>query len=284
MYNSIAMKNLSSGNRWQVRVIAALCTVALLICVPLLREEYNQIQPDSNDTIVLPARVASTIGRTTSPSDINYIAVGDSYTIGTGASPGTSWPADLASDLRAKGVKIEITDNMGVDGYTTQDAIDQELPDFEKLRPDFATLMIGANDTYRPGTAEQFRSQLLKLLGRMQNVLPNKRHIVLVTIPDYSVTPGGKGYSAMNNAKEKIVLYNEVIKDVGQERGLPVADICPLSRQMGKDPTLRGYGDLHPSAREYAIWERHIFPLVYRMLRHADTDDSHSKAKAVTSK
>lgn len=215
---------------------------------------------------VMYGRSAAAAGAMSTPG-IAYVAVGDSYTIGTGTTPGQSWPALLTAHLQAKRVPITLVGNLGHDGFTTDQAMTFELPEYSSDHPTFATLMIGVNDTYRSTTPDQFRAELRSLLDSMQAGLPDKRRIVMVTIPDYSVTPAGSHYAAMNGAGGKIASFNAILKDEAARRGLPIVDVTPLSRHMASDPTLVASDHLHPSAKEYAIWEKAVFPVVYRMLK-----------------
>src|ERR1700722_20434813 len=80
------------------------------------------------------------------PGSIRYAAIGDSYTCGTGALPTQAWPEVLTNDLQKHGVKIGLALNSGVDGWTTEQALDIEMPAFKKAHPQFASLMIGVND------------------------------------------------------------------------------------------------------------------------------------------
>src|SRR6266446_8002356 len=77
---------------------------------------------------------------------IRYAAIGDSYSIGEGASPNESWPAVLTRHLNAQGLHIDLVANPSRTGWTTRDAIDLELPIFLTSEPNFATLLIGVND------------------------------------------------------------------------------------------------------------------------------------------
>ena len=58
---------------------------------------------------------------------MRYLALGDSYTIGTGASsPAHSWPAIIAQRLRQQtGTQVDL-DNPAVNGFTTLDLIKHE--------------------------------------------------------------------------------------------------------------------------------------------------------------
>src|SRR5712692_9201248 len=88
---------------------------------------------------------------------IRYAAIGDSYSIGEGASPDESWPALLTRHLNAQGLHVDLVANPSRTGWTTQQAIDLELPIFLGLKPNFATLQIGVNDWVQGVDAETFR-------------------------------------------------------------------------------------------------------------------------------
>src|SRR5215813_3449992 len=68
---------------------------------------------------------------------IHYAVIGDSYSCGEGASPNESWPALLTRHLNENGIHVELVENPSRTGWTTQDAIDRELPVFFKAKPDF---------------------------------------------------------------------------------------------------------------------------------------------------
>ena len=69
---------------------------------------------------------------------IRYVAIGDSYSIGEGASPDESWPALVTGHLNANGLHVDLVANPSRTGWTTQQAIDQELPIFLAAKPEFA--------------------------------------------------------------------------------------------------------------------------------------------------
>src|SRR5438876_11145114 len=100
-------------------------------------------------------------------SRIRYVAIGDSYTIGEGASPNESWPAVLTRHLNEKGLRVELVANPSVTGWTTQQAIERELPVFLKANPNFATLQIGVNDWVQDVDEETFRKRFVFLASQM---------------------------------------------------------------------------------------------------------------------
>jgi lysophospholipase L1-like esterase len=198
---------------------------------------------------------------------IRYVAIGDSYSIGEGASPNESWPAVLTRHLNEKGLRVELVANPSRTGWTTKEAIDHELPVFVRARPNFATLQIGANDWVQGISEEIFRKRLALLLDRILGVLASKNRLLIVTIPDFSVTPAGGRYGQGRDISEGILRFNQIIIEEAKRRELRVVGVFQLSKEMKSDSSLIAADGLHPSAREYAEWEKVIFPAALELLR-----------------
>ena len=203
----------------------------------------------------------------TNPEKIRYAVVGDSYSCGEGATPGESWPALLTQHLKRDGVDVDLVSNPSVTGWTTKDAIDKELPKFVNSNPNFATLLIGVNDWVQGVDETTFRNRFSYLLDHMLAVLPNKKHLLVVTIPDFGVTPTGPKYARGRNIHEGITQFNQIVTEEAHKRGLEVVDIFPLSKKMGQDKSLVAKDGLHPSAKAYAEWETIIFPAALELLK-----------------
>jgi len=199
---------------------------------------------------------------------IRYVAIGDSYSIGEGASPDESWPALLTRHLNAKGLHVDLVANPSRTGWTTQDAIDRELPIFIKSKPDFATLQIGVNDWVQGVDAETFRKNFTYLVDQMLAMLPGKNRLLVITIPDFGVTQTGPKYARGRDISEGIASFNKIIIEEATKRGLRIVDVFPISKQMSNDPALVAADGLHPSAKEYAAWEKIIFPVVFELLKN----------------
>lgn len=198
---------------------------------------------------------------------IRYAVVGDSYSCGEGAKPNESWPSVMTQHLKAQGLEIELVSNPSVTGWTAKDAIDKELPKFIRSNPNFATLLIGVNDWVQNVDEQSFRNRLSYLLDSMLAVLPNKKRLLVVTIPDFGVTPTGPKYSRGRNIHEGIAAFNKIVTEEAHKRGLQVVDIFPLSKKMGQDKSLVAKDGLHPSAKAYAEWEKLIFPSALELLK-----------------
>jgi len=195
-----------------------------------------------------------------------YVAIGDSYSIGEGASPNESWPAILTRHLNAQGLHVDLVANPSRTGWTTQQAIDHELPIFVAARPTLATLQVGVNDWVQGVDEETFRKRFVALVDQMLGVLPDKNRLLIVTIPDFGVTPTGPRYARGRNISEGIAAFNKIVIEESARRGLRIVDVFELSKKMGTDHSLVATDGLHPSAKEYAEWEKIIFPAAVELL------------------
>lgn len=187
--------------------------------------------------------------------EIRFLPLGDSYTICEGAKWEESWPFLLTQHLRDAGFPIKLLGNPAVTGYTTDQLISEELPVFDKLKPTFVTILIGVNDYVQGRSSQQFSDKLIFVLDHVQKHLPNPNKIILITIPDYSVTSGGAQYARGRDVHQGIMQFNNIIKAEASKRKLPVVDIFPSTLKMKTDPSLISEDGLHPSAKEYANWE-----------------------------
>lgn len=198
---------------------------------------------------------------------VNYLPLGDSYTICTGAAEKESWPVILTKHLNEAGIKTILQDNPARNGYSTQNLIDNELPVFKKLKPDFVTLLIGVNDWVRGVSATEFKKNFVFILFEVQKQLADKNKIIVITIPDFGVTPEGKNYGGGRNISKGISEFNTIIKSEAKKRNLAVVDIFDVSQKMKDDNSLVAKDGLHPSAKEYAVWETMILPAAKKVLK-----------------
>ncbi len=197
---------------------------------------------------------------------VRYVAVGDSYTYGQGAGQGQDWPTLLTRDLQNHQVRIELVRNLGKNGWTSQQVIDYQLPEFKQLQPTFATLLIGVNDWVQGVSHKDFQTRFSYLLTQMIQTLPNKDRIIVLTIPNYSATPVGVGLGLRGGNSAGISEFNAIIVEEAAKQGVRVVDLYPLSQAMRTNPELVSPDGLHPSAQEYALWEKEIFPIAYQLV------------------
>lgn len=194
---------------------------------------------------------------------LSYVALGDSYTIGTGVRAAERWPDQLVA--RVGPARLWLVANLGVNGYTSGDVVRRELPQLASLRPAFASLLVGVNDVVQGVPAERFRDNAARILDALLDDLPAKR-ILVVSTPDYTLTPEGTRYGDRDSQRARIVGNNAVLAELAGARGIAVVDIFDLSGRVRDDPSLVADDGLHPSAEQYRLWVDRIAPQVERLI------------------
>lgn len=196
---------------------------------------------------------------------IKYVPLGDSYTICTGATEAESWPSILTKHLNEKNITTELLFNPSKNGYTSQNLIDIELPKFDKSDCNFATILIGVNDWVREVSTEEFHENLNYIIDHVEKKIGKKR-IILITIPDFGVTPQGSLYGGGRNITKGIIEFNDIIKSEAVKRKIVLVDIFLMTQDMKGKSDLIAADGLHPSAKEYALWEKMILPVAGDLL------------------
>jgi acyl-CoA thioesterase I len=183
---------------------------------------------------------------------LRYLALGDSYTIGTGASDEShSWPAIIASRLGA-----ELT-NPAVNGFTTLDLINQELRLVQRLKPDFVTILIGVNDLVQGRSPEQYRHSLTTIHDAIAE-LPSAR-VAAVSIPTWSYVPAAADFGGKDHIERLTRIFNEVAREEATRRGFKWIDIGEASTSgIGSKGWIASDG-LHPGDPQYAAWAEAIW-------------------------
>ncbi|MEA2544814.1 MAG: acyl-CoA thioesterase, partial [Chloroflexota bacterium] len=131
---------------------------------------------------------------TAAATRLRYVALGDSYTIGTATrTEAERWPDQLVARLGPVPPTLELVANLGVNGFTSRDVIEVELPRLDALRPDFVSLLIGVNDVVQGVPEAAYRTNAAAILDDLLRRLAPDR-IVVVATPDYTVTPQGANF------------------------------------------------------------------------------------------
>jgi acyl-CoA thioesterase-1 len=190
---------------------------------------------------------------------IRYVAVGDSYTIGTSIAGVDAFPNQLVAAVNDK-VPLQLVANLGVNGYSTADVLRAELPRLPVLQPDFVTLLIGVNDVVRNVPADKYQENLDQIFGAILSEVPTNR-VVVVSIPDYTRTPTGSTFGGLQQSNA-IAEFNRIMKAAADIRDIAFIDISSVADLAGGDPTLVARDGLHPSAVQYAGWVELIAPVV----------------------
>lgn len=198
-------------------------------------------------------------------SSIRYVALGDSYTIGTSVGAAERWPNQLVARL-AGGVPLELVANLGVNGYASSDLVRAELPQLDALRPDFVTVLIGVNDVVRGVSPAAYRANLEVIFGLLLGRLPADR-IVVVSTPDYTRTPSGAAFGDPAQQRAAIADFNAIEREMAEARGINFVVISSVADAVEGDASLVGDDGLHPSRKQYSGWVDLIAPLVEELLK-----------------
>jgi lysophospholipase L1-like esterase len=197
---------------------------------------------------------------------LRYVALGDSYTIGTSVSADQAWPSQLAEGRSADGQRqLELVANLAANGRTSKDVLDDQLPRLARLGPDFVSLLIGVNDVVQGVPLDRYRANAGRVLDDILAHLPVAR-LVVVTTPDYTVTPAGARFGDPQVQRARILAVNAAMVELADARRVAVVDIFDLSQRAGSDPSLLARDGLHPSGRQYALWLGRIRPVVAGLL------------------
>lgn len=199
---------------------------------------------------------------TTRPSALRYVALGDSYTIGTSVSSAESWPSQLAARMP----QLNLVANLGVNGYGSDDLIRFELPAIVDLRPDLVTLLIGVNDVVRGVSDAEYAANVDRTLTALIARIPPER-IVVVATPDYTVTPIGTRFGDSSRQSSTVARFNEILGARAAAHGVAfVPGTFSISQAAGDDRSLLAHDGLHPSGAQYALWVDAIQPVVEELL------------------
>ncbi len=204
----------------------------------------------------------------TQPGDeLTFLSLGDSYTIGESVAEKDRWSVQLAGLLREKGVKIKDPDIIARTGWTTAELAESIRANENSKTYDLVSLLIGVNNQYRQQSTERYRTELENLLQTaIRYAKGNRRRVVVLSIPDWGVTPFAKDLDRTKIAAE-IDTFNAVCKEECEKASVVYVDITPASRNAAGDKSLVASDDLHFSGKMYGQWASQVLPVVETMVK-----------------
>ena len=196
---------------------------------------------------------------------LSYLALGDSYTIGQSVGVADRYPVQAVSKLRRDGQWYRDPVIIAVTGWTTADL----LAAMPAATPDppyhIVSLLIGVNNQYLGLSQSQYREQFTSLLQQSIRLAGNRpSHVIVLSIPDYSVTPFAKGRNTALIAAE-IDSFNTINRQLAGDYQVNYVDITAESRKAANDPTLIAADNLHFSGKEYEIWAGMMEPIMKKL-------------------
>jgi lysophospholipase L1-like esterase len=199
--------------------------------------------PEVNDTIA-----------STDTIHFTYLALGDSYTIGT-ALPDSNdaYPHQLVDRLNQdrflKGAEPDI---VAFGGWRTDQllfGVDTAILDTSYS---IVSLLIGVNNQFQNRPDSVYVTEFEELLQTaIAYAAGDVSKVFVLSIPDYGVTPFGAGYP---NVSIEIDFYNDINRDITENYGVTYFDITEISRMAENNPDLLAPDNLHPSGEMYSLW------------------------------
>lgn len=197
--------------------------------------------------------------------ELVYFPMGDSLSVGLfSVKEDSRFVSMLAKQIEEKiGYDVKIDDSTVKSNTGLKDNGIPNIPKMLEAEPDLITIEFGTNDLNESlkdaySTPEEFKDNLTTLLEEIQTGLENKPKVILVTT--------WRGY-------DKSTQYDAIIKEVGEEYGVPVADIKSVWENVETvgpegEETFKGISDkYHPNDLGHKLISDKIFAQAYKILQ-----------------
>jgi lysophospholipase L1-like esterase len=195
-----------------------------------------------------------------------FLALGDSYTIGEGVPASQCWPGQLVSRLGEQGTRLDSVDIVATTGWTTDEL--QAAIDAREFSPPYAlvSLLVGVNNQYRGRDLDSFAREFSALVDfAVLMAGGDASRVIVVSIPDWGVTRFAADQGAdSKRISAEIDRFNAIARKSCGERGTCWVDVTGISRQQGR--TRLAEDGLHPSAEQYSLWVDEILPCARSIL------------------
>lgn len=194
-----------------------------------------------------------------SPKQINYLALGDSYTIGQSVCTTCRFPEQLKTSLQAmypsNPFMLQV---IARTGWTTSGLISEINLVNPSTNFDLVTLLIGVNNQYQNRPFSVYESEFPTLVNRaITFARGDKSNVIVVSIPDYAYTPFGQGAA---NISAGIDQYNAFAENYCRDNEITFVNITDITRLGLLQPELVASDGLHPSELAYSKFVERILP------------------------
>ena len=190
-------------------------------------------------------------------SNLRYLALGDSYTIGEGIEFEDNYPKQIVNQI----FLIDSVTVIAKTGWTTDELIDT-LNNLQLDKFDVVSLLIGVNNQFRGYQIDKYVMEFENLLIRAIDYSKDKKNVFVLSIPDYGVTPFGK-VKGQERIYREINSYNNINRIMAEKYNVMYFDVTEISRKAENDTSLLAEDKLHPSKKMYKMW---IEKLKYELL------------------
>lgn len=203
----------------------------------------------------MTAEPGNTINSTATGTAKTWLALGDSYTIGEAVPESDRYPVQTVMQLRDKNIHFENPEIIATTGWTTADLLQAISNRNITGTYDMVSLLIGVNNQYQGRSREEYEEQFTALLQQAIRLAGNRAgHVMVLSIPDYSVTPFGQHTGNAAAISEEIDSFNAINKKIAASNLVHYIDVTGESRKAAGDHELIAADGLHFSGKEYAVW------------------------------
>ncbi|MFB9078347.1 SGNH/GDSL hydrolase family protein [Flavobacterium procerum] len=198
-------------------------------------------------------------------SSINYLALGDSYTIGQSVCETCRFPEQLRASLNAMYSSTISLKIIATTGWTTSNllsAIESQQPESNY---DLVTLLIGVNNQYQHRNFSVYEKEFPELVNKaIMLAKGDRKNVVVVSIPDYAYTPYGKALAGNQSAtiSAEIDKYNSFAENYCTNNQITFVNITDITRQGLENSDLVANDGLHPSKLAYSRFVDRMMPKV----------------------
>lgn len=200
------------------------------------------------------------------PSDLLYVALGDSTAVGVGAYTGGGYPDRAVGRLRQQFPALKLL-NLGRSGATTADVLEEQVPRALRTRARLVSLCIGINDVGLQLPDDAYALNLEEIVIALRRL---DAPIVIANIPDLAFAPAVARLVPRSVYERRIELFNEHITATAARHGLTLVDLYTWSRDaLPGRPELFSPDGFHPSALGYEVWAERMAPYIESALRES---------------
>lgn len=225
---------------------------------PIMQSETKP--PSTDSSLQLP----------TKPGTTNYLALGDSYTIGESVCETCRFPEQLKKSLKnlneQNNFSLEI---IAQTGWTTTNLISAIETKNPSAKYDLVTLLIGVNNQYQNRAFSLYEKEFPELVTKAISLAKgDKTKLIVVSIPDYAYTPFGQGASNPATISTEIDRYNTFAKSYCEANAISYINITDITRQGLSNTSLVASDGLHPSTDAYTLFIQRLLPKAVAILQN----------------
>ncbi|AWK03904.1 lysophospholipase [Flavobacterium crocinum] len=204
-------------------------------------------------------------------SSINYLALGDSYTIGQSVCTTCKFPEQLKASLNTMYSSTISLKIIATTGWTTSNllsAIESQKPESNY---DLVTLLIGVNNQYQHRNFSVYEKEFPELVNKaIMLAKGDRKNVVVISIPDYAYTPYGKALSGDQSAtiSAEIDKYNGFAENYCNNNQVAFVSITDITRLGLSNPNLVASDGLHPSEAAYKMFVDRMMPKIKTALQN----------------